>query len=105
MEDIRAQFHFIVYLEHAVERLVERGIRPGIIREAIHSEDAEIIESYLDDPRGPACLILGWWNERRPLHIEVSLGQPPLMIITAYDPSADPKDRWEADFRTRRRMI
>jgi hypothetical protein len=81
--------------------MAERGIRPGHIREALLSEDAEIIEAYPDHFYGGCCLILGWWGDRRPLHVVIATSSP-LRVISAWDPSADPKNRWEADFKTRR---
>lgn len=102
MEDIRSRFAAVVYREHALQKALERGIDPAIIKEAIQSDEAEIIEPYPDERRGPACLVLGWWNVHRALHVELGLGSP-LCIITVYDPAADPKNRWESDFKTRRR--
>ena len=102
MDDIRARFESVVYREHALQKILERGIDPARIKEAIHSPDAEVIESYPNDPRGPSCLVLGWWDDGQPVHVVVGLGAT-LWIITAYDPSVDARGRWEPDFKTRRR--
>lgn len=101
MDDIRTRFASAVYREHALRRILERGINPATIKEAVQSADSEIIESYPNDPRGPSCLILGWWDDHRPLHVIVGLREP-LLVISAYDPSADPRERWAADFKSRR---
>ena len=103
MDVIRSHFDAsAAYREHAQDHIAERGIHPAIIREAVCSPHAEVIELTLDDPRGPSCLVLGWWGDKRPLHVLFGLGFP-LWIITAWDPSVDPKNRWEPDFKTRRR--
>ena len=102
MDDIRARFASVVYREHALQRILERDIDPAIIKEAINSPNAEIVESYPDDPRGNSCLVLGWWDDDRPLHIVIGLDRR-LCVISAYAPSVDDRERWESDFKTRRR--
>ena len=101
LEEIWTRLNELEYREHALLRMGERGIHPRHVREAILSEEAEIIESYPDHPYGPCCLVLGWWGNRRPLHVLIATGYP-LRMISVWDPSADPKQRWEADFKTRR---
>ena len=63
-------------------------------------EQAEIIEDYPDDPRGHSCLMLGFGENRRPIHVLCSPKVEFLAIITTYLPD---KDEWEDDFRVRRR--
>jgi len=88
------QFEFS---EHAVDQSIIRQIGVQELREAI--ANGEIIEEYPDDKYGPSCLILGFTSERRPLHIQCSYPERPLIkIITLYEP--DPM-RWE-NYRTRR---
>lgn len=59
----------------------------------------EIIEDYPDDKYGPSCLVLGFTQAERPLHIQCSYpSREPLKIITLYEP--DPS-LW-TDFRIRR---
>jgi hypothetical protein len=101
VDAIRSNFAGARYRNHAFDMILERGIHPVIIREAIHSPDAEIIRMNPGDARGPSCLILGWWDDRRPLHILLGIGYP-LWVITVWDPSVDPKNRWESDFKTYR---
>jgi hypothetical protein len=82
---------------HAVRQAEERHITPGEVEEAILAEEAEIIEDYPEDPRGPSCLILGWTAVGRPLHVQLSY--PPLVwVVTVYEPTPD---KW-IDHRTRR---
>ncbi len=50
--------------------------------------DCEIIEQYLDDPRGESCLTLGFTPEGTPVHIVC--GRNPaghLVLITVYIPT------------------
>jgi hypothetical protein len=63
-------------------------------------EQGEIIEDYPDDPRGHSCLMLGFGENGRPIHVLCSPKDDFLAIITAYLPD---KDEWEDNFRLRRR--
>lgn len=101
LEAVRACFDQAQYRTHALEAMVERGISRAEIREALFSEGAEAIEEYPDDHYGACCLVLGWRSGTRPLHIVFGL-TPPGWVITLWDPSLDPRQRWEADYRTRR---
>jgi len=68
------------------------------VEEAI-SGGGEIIEDYPDDKYGPSCLILGFTNAGRPLHLQCSYPSRTLIkIITLYEPDMD---IW-ADFRIRK---
>jgi hypothetical protein len=49
------------------ERLRQRRIEIRELEEAIFSGD--IIEKYPGDPQGPSCLVLGYTQRNRPLHI------------------------------------
>jgi len=63
----------------------------------------EVIEDYPEDVRGHSCLVLGLADER-PIHVVCAIKDAPrdLLLITMYDPSRRP-EKWEADFRQRRR--
>ena len=76
------------FSRHALRRLVERNISELEITQAgLHSE---IIEEYPDDKYSPSCLLLGFTQTGRPLHIQVSLADTIMvMIITLYEPNAD----------------
>lgn len=88
------QFEFS---QHATDQSIIRHISVQELREAI--EDSEIIEDYPNDKYDPSCLILGFTQSKRPLHIQCSCPSRPLVkIITLYEP--DPL-RW-IDFKTRR---
>jgi hypothetical protein len=85
------------FSKHAADQTLLRGIGVQEVREAIAS--GEVIEDYPDDKYGPSCLILGFTQARRPLHVQCSYPSRLLIkIITTYEP--DP-DLW-IDFRTRR---
>ena len=82
---------------HAVDQSILRKITRQQMHEAIGT--GEIIEDYPEDKYGPSCLILGWTEKRRPLHIQCSYPtRAKIKIITLYDP--DPKE-W-IDFKIRR---
>ena len=79
------------------EKLRQRGIEIFELEKAILS--GEVIEDYPTDPRGPSCLILGYTQRDRPLHIVCGIMEAELLVITAYEPSLE---EWEADWKTRR---
>ena len=61
------------------------------IEEAILSSGSKIIEDYPNDPRGHSCLILGFTEKRKPIHILCGLREKGmLIIITVYRP--DPQE-------------
>jgi hypothetical protein len=73
------------FSRHAVNQSILRRISVRELREAIVV--AEIIEDYPDDKYGLSCLVLGYTQARRPLHIQCSHpSRPVLKIITIYEP-------------------
>lgn len=85
------------FSEHAVGQTIIRHISVQEIREAV--ANGAIIEDYPDDKYGPSCLLLGFTQAQRPLHVQCSYPSRPLVkIITVYEP--DP-DLW-IEFRVRR---
>ena len=73
---------------HALKRVVERNISEIEIKQA--GMNANIIEEYPEDKYSPSCLLLGFTQAGRPLHIQVSLADTDLVkIITLYEPSAE----------------
>jgi hypothetical protein len=90
----RGDFEFS---QHAVDQMILRRIRVNEVREAFRT--AAVIEDYPEDKYGPSCLVLGFTEAGRPLHIHCSHPSRPLVkIVTVYEP--DPQ-RW-IDFRVRR---
>ncbi len=89
------QFEFS---QHATDQSIIRHISVQEVREAI--EESEVIEYYPNNKYGPSCLILGFTQSKRPLHIQCSYPSRPLVkIITLYEPNPL---RW-MDFKTRRK--
>ena len=64
----RRQYEFS---KHAVDQGIIRNINVAEIEEALLSR-SEIIEDYPDDKYGPSCLILGFTEAGRPLHLHCS---------------------------------
>ena len=85
-------------MPHAIRQMSrpERLITSSEIRRVI--ESGEVIEDYPEDARGHSCLILGFGDEMRPIHIVCSPKDEYLALITAYLPD---EDEWSDDFRTR----
>ena len=91
LEKVRSQLSVgeFEFSRHALKRVVERNISDQEIRQA--GVQANIIEDYPDDKYSPSCLLLGFTQTGRPLHIQVSLAETELVkIITIYEP--DPSE-------------
>jgi hypothetical protein len=84
--------------KHAVDQTVIRGISVAELEEAVSNRSA-VIEDYPEDKYGSSCLVLGFTNGGRPLHIQCSYpSRPMIKIVTVYEP--DP-ERWiDCRFRT-----
>jgi hypothetical protein len=63
-------------------------------------ESGALVEDYPDDPRGHSCLLLGYGEHNRPVHVVCAPKKKYLTIITAYLPV---QEEWEDDCKTRRR--
>lgn len=90
----------ILFLPHAIRQMsrLDRMISEVEVIEVIH--EGEIVENYPEDERGHSCLMLGFGENRRPIHVVCAPKDEYLAIITAYVPSS--RD-WEKDFKTRRK--
>lgn len=76
---------------------MERNVSEQEIREA--GAVAAAIEEYPDDKYGPTWLLLGFTGSGRPLHLQVSMSDSPLVrIVTLYEPSTE---EWEGYSRRR----
>ncbi len=98
-EEIRRQLSAgeFEFSRHALKRAVERNISEVEIIQI--AEYVEVIEEYPNDKYAPSCLALGFTEEGRPLHLQVSFADTPAVrIITVYEP--DPEE-W-IEFRKRR---
>ena len=91
---LRGQFE---YSQHAVDQSIRRRIDVRELREAMSAP--ELVEDYPSAKYGPSCLLLGFTNAGRPLHIHCSHASRELVkIITLYEPSPV---NWR-DFKLRR---
>ena len=90
----------IIYTEHALDEMntEEKMITSDEVREVIFK--GEIVEDYPEDARGHSCLMLGFSYKGRPMHVVCAPKEDYLGIITAYQPT---EEKWEKDFRTRKR--
>lgn len=83
----------------ALERLLERGISRGEVRDTILHGD--IIEEYMADKPFPSCLIAQM--KTRPLHVVAAINTDASIghVVTAYRPDLE---HFEDDYKTRRRQ-
>ncbi len=86
-----------VLSHHAYLRTVERNIQIDDIIEC--AENLLVIENYPDDKYSPSCLLLGFTNEKRPIHIQTTLDSSfKMKIITIYEPDLF---NWTNNFKSR----
>lgn len=97
LQDRLAQGKF-EFSRHAFKRVVERNISEAEIKQV--GENAVLIEDYPDDKYSPSCLLLGFAEGGRPLHIQVSRMESELVkIITTYQPN---EMEWADNYSRRR---
>jgi len=101
LQQIQAAIRFTEFglTLHAQQQMTARSIRVSEVRTTLLAADADIIEDYPEDSRGPSCLVYGTASDRT-LHVHVSY-PPEIVVITAYEP--DPI-KWELDLKTRKRV-
>ena len=89
----------MLFLPHAVRQMSrpERMITTAEVAGVITS--GQVIEEYPTDPRGASCLLLGFGDGKRPVHVVCAPKDEYLAIITAYLP--DPAG-WSSDWKRRR---
>ena len=74
------------YSRHALDQSILRNLPVKEIKEALLS-GIELIEEYPDDFYGPSRLVLGFTEEKKPIHIVCSHPSRGLVkIITVYIP-------------------
>ena len=88
----------VLFLPHAVRQMSrpDRMIKPSEVRLVI--EKGNVIEDYPEDARGHSCLLLGFGDENRPVHVVCAPKDEYLAVITAYLPDVN---EWSPDFRER----
>ena len=89
----------LLFLPHAVRQMSrpQRMVSPSEVEAT--GLKGDLIEDYPNDPRGHSCLMLGYGETGRAVHVVCSPKDEYLAIITAYLP--DPS-QWSEDFRRRR---
>ena len=94
----RAAAKRLLFLPHAIRQMSrpERLITTSEIHKVV--EHGEIVEDYPEDARGHSCLMLGFGEDNRAIHVVCSPKDEYLAIITAYLPD---RDEWSDDFRVR----
>ncbi len=81
------------FSRHAFKRAVERNISEREIKEA--AANAQLIEDYPNDKYAPSCLLLGFTETKRPLHLQVSRMDAVLVrIVTLYEPDSTEWIEW-----------
>ena len=94
----------LLYSTHASRRMYERALYPSDVNLVLRT--GEVIETYPDDLPLPSYLMLGWiepaTGQREPVHVVAAddAETQTTHVITVYRPDLE---RWEADYKTRRR--
>ena len=89
LDEIRLKFkkRQFEFSKHAFDQSIIRDITVAEIEEAVNNQ-SEVVEDYPDDKYGPSCLILGFTDDERPLHVQCSYSDRDLVkIITVYHPN------------------
>ena len=88
----------LLFLPHAIRQMShpDRMITPAEVKKVAITGD--LVEDYPDDVRGHSCLLLGFGEEGRAIHVVCTPKPSYLAIITAYLP--DP-EKWSSDFTKR----
>ena len=88
----------LLFLPHALRQMShpDRMISPGEVEQVVL--EGVLVEEYPMDPRGPSCLLLGFGEGTRAVHVVCAPKEDYLAIITAYLP--DP-EQWTPDFMRR----
>lgn len=89
----------LLFLPHAIRQMSrpERMITPQEVEKVVMT--GELVEDYSHDSRGHSCLLLGFGDANRAIHVVCSPKTEYLAVITAYLPDAD---QWSSDYRRRR---
>lgn len=91
----------ILILPHAVRQMSrpDRIISVAEVRQVI--ENGELIEDYPEYVQSHNCLILGYGESNRPIHIVCSPQLEYLAVTTAYLPS---EQEWENNCKKRKNL-
>lgn len=76
--------------QHAQQEMAEEEI---LLADALTVlRKGRILEHYPDHRRGACCLVCGYTESGRPLHLVCTTMQSPLILITVYEPKPP---KWE----------
>ena len=91
----------IAFNKHAFTRMLERSVDSTDVVEALLN--CEIIKKYEQDKPLSSYLILGYTENKKPLHINLAIDtiDEMLWIITVYRPD---KNLWTADYKRRKKI-
>ena len=82
------------FSRHAVDQSIKRHISLQEVREAVAS--SQMIEDYPNDKYGPSCLLLGFTQNMRPLHIQCCDPARLLVkVVTVYEPDPNQWIEWK----------
>lgn len=89
----------LLFLPHAIRQMSrpERMITPQEVERVVMM--GELVEDYPHDSRGHSCLLLGFGDTGRAIHVVCSPKAEYLAVITAYLPDTE---QWSSDYRRRR---
>ena len=72
--------------QHAQQEMAEEEILLEDLLEALRSSSGQLLENYPEHRRGPCCLVNGYTQAGRPLHVVCTTAVPLLIVITVYEP-------------------
>ncbi len=90
VDDLRARFGAgeFEFSQHALDQMLRRDSTLVELLDTVRI--GELIEDYPQDKYGPSCLVLGWTDAKRPLHVQCSYPSRPLVkVITVYEPDSN----------------
>lgn len=86
--------------EHGYDELTEDGLTAREVLAGV--QEAEVIEEYLNYPKGPCVLVLQKSRMGEPIHVVWGIPkghEKPVVLVTAYRPHLE---RWDKTFTRRR---
>ncbi len=89
----------IAFKKHSAIRMKERRIDADEVKKImLHGE---MIEEYPEDKPFPSCLVFGFTEKQKPVHIVIAIDSDDqiIWVITVYSPS---KEEWEDGFKRRK---
>lgn len=89
----------LLFLPHAIRQMSrpDRMITPQEVERVVMA--GELVEDYPHDSRGHSCLLFGFGDDDRAIHVVCSPKADYLAVITAYLPDTT---QWTPDYKRRR---